>query len=141
MRGLEATPHASENQQNPTRSIKMNDESFANALENELEANIAASPEPALRVVPKKDTLLGQWTMLERIETELRARIRREELAIKADYDREFARLNSLYDQRISDSVAALEAERRLKLRDLVDATADRLRDHDTLRRGRLEAK
>jgi hypothetical protein len=123
----------------------MNDESFANALENELEVNIATAAqtnaEPALRVVPKKDTLLGQWTMLERIQTELRARIRREELAIKADYDREFARLNSQYDQRISDSVAALEAERRLKLRDLVDATADRLRDHDTLRRGRLEAK
>jgi hypothetical protein len=111
------------------------------ALEQELEAELdkGLAEAPPLRLAPKKEqSLLGQWSILEKIEVELRSRIRREEIDIRTTYDAVFARINSDYDLRISDAVATLESKRKMELRQLIDDTAERLRDHETLKRGRL---
>ena len=114
------------------------------ALAAETEANVAkvlgdTPPVPApaaaaLRTVPRPTpTLSDMWATKERVEHELRARIRREKAAIAAAYDRDVLDLNTDYDRRIDEAITRFEAQRRTDLQTLADATAEKLREHDKL--------
>ena len=87
-----------------------------------------------LRPVPKATPSLSeQWDMKEKIEYELRARIRRERAAIAAEYDRLVMETNVAFDKRVDAELSKLELARRADLKALADMTAEKLHEHERL--------
>jgi hypothetical protein len=78
-------------------------------------------------------TLSTQWETLARYERELRDRVRRERLAIVADFERLATETKGDFDRRIDDAVVQLEVQRNTALRVLRDQMEARLREHDLL--------
>lgn len=113
-----------------------------NATENDLAKNLDSSLttefQPlrrplSLRSTEKKVTLTDQWTMLEKIDRELRERIRKERQQIIAQFDRDVVELNNAYTEKIENTIAMLEQDKKNELRELTDKTAQKLQEHDLL--------
>lgn len=87
-----------------------------------------------LRPAPKTQaSLTEQWGLLEKIETELRDRIRRERTEIIANHDRRWIDIQNDFKQRISEEVAKLERLRDLELAELTEQTQEKIREHEIL--------
>lgn len=78
-------------------------------------------------------TLHDQWSMLERVDRELRERIRREKQELMTNYDRSVVEIETIYNIKIGDAIAAIETERREKLSSLADQFAQKIREHELL--------
>ena len=111
-------------------------------IEKELETAVAKAvsemnlPErPPLRTVamPQPVSLTDQWTKLQNIETELRTRIRRERMAINAEYERMVVETNTDFDRRVDDALSKLDRDRHAALHTLSQQTETRLREIETL--------
>lgn len=111
----------------------MND--LAKSLGDELTTEFGELRRPGKPVsIPHKEvSLADQWTTLEKIDRELRDRIRKERVSIIAEYDRSVVEIENLYAEKISNAIAELEQEKKNELRDLVDRVSVKLREHDLL--------
>jgi hypothetical protein len=106
------------------------------AMETVVEKAVSETRErPSLNTVsmPHPVSLSDQWIKLERIEAELRTRIRRERMAITAEYERLVVETNQDFDRRADDMATKLEADRRNALQTLANGTAEKLREHELL--------
>ena len=108
---------------------------IAKSLSDELNTEFGELRRPGKPVsIPHKEvSLADQWTTLEKIDRELRERIRKERISIIAEYDRNVVEIENLYAEKISNTVAAIEQEKKNELRELVDKVSEKLRDHDML--------
>jgi hypothetical protein len=93
----------------------------------------AAKPMALRPVPPKPVSLADQWDQKEKIEQQLRHRIRRERGMIIAEHDRLWAETKSDYERRIDDAVMGLELQRNQALETLRGQTAEKLRENDLL--------
>lgn len=71
--------------------------------------------------------------MLEKIDHELRERIRKERLAMVAQFDTAVVEIENSYREKIDNAVASLEKDKKNALADLAHITANKLREHDLL--------
>ena len=109
--------------------------------DKELEAAVAkavseiAPERPPLRTIttPQPVSLTDQWTKLQNIETELRTRIRRERMAINAEYERLVVETNNDFDRRVDDALSRLDKERHAALQTVSHQTEARMREIETL--------
>jgi len=97
-----------------------------NDLDRKEPTPLRAAPRPA-------QSLTEQWGLLEKIETELRDRIRRERTEIVADYEARRVTIVNDYNQRITEELAKLEKLRDLELAELNEKTQERIREHELL--------
>jgi hypothetical protein len=86
---------------------------------------------------PQPQSLIEQFMQLEKISATMRDRIRRENLRLMADYDRQVASIHADYERQLSDATARLEQERQEALRKNSEETSARLRELDRMT-GRL---
>lgn len=90
--------------------------------------------EATLRVAPKAPvSLTEQWGLLEKIETELRDRIRRERTDIIAAYEARRVSIVNDYNQRITEEIAKLEKLRDIEMAELNEQTQEKIREHELL--------
>jgi hypothetical protein len=109
---------------------------LATAFERDMTktATAMARATPQVSAVPKtQPTLIDQWVMKEKIEHELRTRIRRERTAIAAEHARAVLETNTAYDKRVDEEVTKLELARRVDLQAIDDRTSAKLHEHDRL--------
>ena len=105
-------------------------------MKNELEAAVEEainkpSSTPALRAV--EQSLTQQWSKLERIESELRDRIRRERLKLVSDYESRVLAIQNDFASKISEEVSRLEKLRDHELHALANQLHDKIHEHELL--------
>ena len=83
--------------------------------------------------MPQPVSLAEQWNKLEKIQTELTARIRRERMAIRAEYERLVVETNTDFDRRVDDALTKLDTDRQTALKNLSRQTEARLQEIETL--------
>ena len=98
-------------------------------------SEIAPPERPAFRAIttPQPVSLTDQWTKLEKIQSELSARIRRERMMALAEYERLVVETNNDFDRRVDDAMTKLDTDRRTALRNLSDRTSQRLGEIELL--------
>ena len=104
--------------------------------EKEIEEAVEAAVEESVKQFPARHhtaTLATQWETLGRYEQELRDRVRRERLAIVAEYERLVTETNADFERRLDDAMSALSKQRLTALRTLRDKMEDKMREHDLL--------
>ena len=110
------------------------EQQIGDILGKNLETRPETRPEPQRpRVVQREATLSEQWSTLEKIDRELRERIRKERLAIVSQFDTAVVEIENTYREKIENSVALLEQQKKDALADLAHQTAQKLREHDLL--------
>jgi len=105
-------------------------------MEDDVEQAIEQAVEETVKPFPPRHhtaTLTTQWETLARYDRELRDRVRRERLALVAEYERLATETKADFDRRADDAIARLEVERMAALRILRDDMEAKLREHDLL--------
>lgn len=105
-------------------------------MEDAVEQAVEQAVQETVKAFPARHhtaTLSTQWETLARYERELRDRVRRERLAIVAEFERLATETKGDFDRRIDDAVTQLEVQRNTALRVLRDQMEARLREHDLL--------
>lgn len=107
-------------------------ENVSKTIDEAFDKELRAQSRPVV-VEKKQATVTEQWAMLEKIDRELRDRIRRERQQIISEYDRNVVELENAYSEKIGNTVAMLEQDKKNELSKLAYDTADKLRNHDLL--------
>jgi hypothetical protein len=106
------------------------------AIEDAVEKAVDQAVQETVKPFPTRhhtQTLSTQWETLARYDRELRDRVRRERLALVAEYERLATETKADFDRRADDAIARLESERMAALRILRDDMEAKLREHDLL--------
>jgi hypothetical protein len=104
--------------------------------EKQMEDAVEQAVEETVKQFPARHhtaTLTNQWETLGRYEQELRDRVRRERLAIVAEYERLLVETKADFDRRKDDAVSQLDKQYTAALRLLRDQMETKLREHDLL--------